>query len=135
MFCKKSTKTQNRPLSYAKVYDVLAVLAVETFKDKFKKVHNTAYPSNKMSKKRPFLFSESCVSYEIQRHDEVYRTCRNTNKTEAKTDYVAETLVELSKLLTNKGATVDILEQDALKTFDKSLHSCYLYTQACMYVC
>ncbi len=118
-----------------KVYDGLAAFCLEKFYDDFADKFNYEYGTDII--KRPFLFSKSCVSYEIQRRDEVYRTCRNTNKTGVLSDYVAKTLVELSKFLTSKGATVDILEQDVLKSFDEStfnyydgIASCYQKTKA-----
>lgn len=117
-----------------KVYDTLALLALGKFEEEFVGVHNKAYGTDP-TVQRPFLFSQSCVSNEIKLHDYAYRMFRSA-KPGAMQNNIAEIVyIKLGVKISNRTGNVDILEQDALKSFDKNafnyfdgIASCYKST-------
>ena len=118
------------------VFTVMGGYATEKFYQEYYTIHNNTHKKDRTSQ-RPFLFSDSCVTYEIKQHILGYWYTQNLiGFTKLpKFMFVGSNFNEVT--LEDKCRNIDILEQDVTDTFNriyfsyyKGIRQCYKYTKA-----
>ena len=122
-----------------KVFDIMSVYACSKFEDEYYKIHNAKHKKDK-TKKRPFLFSDKCVSKEIKEHVLGYWYISNIGGIKKSDMCAAFSLYAtvMKSEMKGKCKEIDISEQHAASQLDDrtvfgyftGIRSCYKYTSA-----
>lgn len=119
-----------------KVFDMIASYATSVFYDDYYKIHNRKHAKDKTDQ-RYFLFSDSCVSKEVKEHVLGYWYAVNKIRLRPSTSVLYLGSGFSKEKLESSCKKVDIAEQDAAKTRDRSvfgyfsgIRACYKYTDA-----
>ena len=106
------------------VFEVLAILALEKFKEVFPTAHNYYYPTSP-TEKRPFLFSDKCVKNEIKDHCLGYWYCDGKIKDRNSIRKFMRAYSIDKEGLQKHCQEIDIVEQDACDPVDRELFGYY----------
>ena len=121
------------------VFDIMAVYATDYFHQNYKKVHNNSHKKKgDKTPKRPFLFSDECVSFEIKHHVLGYWYADNKISEHTPVTYAMYKASDKDKTkMKDSCGTIDIAERHAYYVRDNiifnyffGIRNCYLFTLA-----